>query len=214
MNKAKWWLLVLCGILIVTVTSAGTLSYLTDQTSVVNTFTVGHVDIQLNETAVTPDGTPIDGAERVAGNDYHLIPGQTYVKDPTLTVVKGSDESYVRLLVTINHYSALQTIFEGAFLPENFVSGWESAVWISTQMTVDADTATYEFRYHTTVEAKEADRVLEPLFETITVPGGMTAEQLAALSGLEITVVGHAIQAAGFENADAAWAAFSGPING
>jgi len=37
----------------------------------------------------------------------------------------------------------------------------------------------------------------------------MTGEQLATIADLEITVEAHAIQAAGFADADEAWAAFS-----
>ena len=117
------------------------------------------------------------------------------------------------MLVTINCYDELATLFGDPFLPQYFVEGWDSAVWVSTEVISkdeDANTATYEFRYFETVKAeKDADLVLDALFDTVTVPTSMTGDQLATIADLEITVEAHAIQAAGFATADEAWAAFS-----
>ena len=55
---------------------------------------------------------------------------------------------------------------------------------------------------------KRGDEELEALFTEIKVPSNLTNEQLATLEGLEINVVAHAIQADGFADANAAWAAF------
>ncbi len=218
MKMSKVLLLTLCAVLIIVTSVFGTLAYLTSQDSVVNTFTVGKVNIVLNETKVTSDGKPVDGADRVTENNYHLVPGMTYVKDPTMTVVKGSEESYVRMLVTINCYSALTDIFGKPFLPQYFVSGWDSATWVSTEVIdvdTNADTATYEFRYKETVKpTANDDLVLDALFDSLTVPGSMSGDDMASIADLKITVVGHAIQAAGFDNADAAWTAFASEING
>lgn len=211
MKKAKVLLISLCATLLVTATVVGTLAYLTSRDSVVNTFTVGNVKLTLDEADVTADGKVIPGAPRVKTNEYHLIPGMTYTKDPTVTVKKGSEESYVRMLVTINCYDALCEIYGDPFLPQNFVSGWDNNIWETTRIIKEdaaTDSATYEFRYKTTVAAPDKDEVLEPLFETMTVAEATTGEQLAKLADLEITVIGHAIQAATFDDADAAWAAF------
>jgi len=71
-----------------------------------------------------------------------------------------------------------------------------------------ADTLTYYFYYTETVAAPDADIVLPVLFDSITVPEWVTGEQLAALNNFKITAVAEAIQADGFANADAAWAAY------
>ena len=73
-----------------------------------------------------------------------------------------------------------------------------------------AGTLTYYFYYTETVAAPTADVVLPVLFNKITVPGFVTGDQLAKLEGFEITAVAEAIQADGFANADAAWAAYAG----
>lgn len=213
MKKAtKALLIVLCAVLLVAGSVLGTLAYLTSRDTVTNTFTVGDVEIKVDEENVTEDGKPTpEDDDRVEENEYHLIPGQTYVKDPTMTVVKGSEESYVRMLVTITHIDELKAIFGDDFLPENYVEGWDRETWIPVAIVDNGDnTVTYEFRYKETVDAYESDEdiVLEPLFTAFTLPGEITGEQLETIQGLVISVEGHAIQTASFDDADAAWAAF------
>ena len=212
MRKTKPLVMVLCAILLVGATILGTIAYLQDSAEVVNTFTVGNVDLKLDEAVPDENGEPTD--ERTEdGNEYHLIPGGTYAKDPTVTVLKGSEESYVRMLVTISRYDELAEIFGEPFLPEYFVGGWDSATWVSTGVISKddaANTATYEFRYFEAVSAEEdEDLVLDALFETVNVPADLTGEQLATIADMTITVEAHAIQATGFADADEAWASFS-----
>ena len=109
-NKILLWCLGFVAVAAISV--AGTLAYLTDQDSVVNTFTVGKVQITLDETKVNTDGTVVEGAERVQKNEYHLIPGQTYTKDPMITVEENSEEAYVRMMVTLNCAEELKEIFD------------------------------------------------------------------------------------------------------
>ena len=215
MKKTKALILALCAVVLVAVSVMGTLAYLADSEEVVNTFTVGNVDIKLDETDVDEKGEPIPGAERVKENEYHLIPGGEYVKDPTVTVVKGSEEAYLRLLVTISDIADLKTVLGDDFLPENYVEGWDKAVWNCAKITDNGDdTVTYEFRYHKTVDAYKAteDVVLEALFTKIKVPAQLDGEELKAISEMKVTVVGNAIQKAGFDSADAAWTAFDAQV--
>lgn len=216
-TKSKALLLALCALVLVTTSVICTIAFLTDRESVVNTFTVGNVDITVDEEKVNPDGTPTEeDDDRVKENDYHMIPGQTYVKDPTMTVKEGSEESYVRMLVTINEREALDALFapDGANMQSIF-NGYDAAVWHYVGETKDEanDTITYEFRYYTTVDASEEEKVLEPLFTSFTVPAHFDGDDLASIEDLEITVVGHAIQKIGFADADEAWAAFDEQMN-
>lgn len=71
------------------------------------------------------------------------------------------------------------------------------------------NTLTYYFYYNEAVAAPTENVVLPTLFDKITLPEWVTGDQLKALQGFEINVVAEAIQADGFENADAAWAAFA-----
>lgn len=112
-TKTKALLMSLCAVLLVAASVLGTMAYLTDSKDVKNTFTVGNVTITLDEAKVDGNGNAIDkqgkrvtnlaDAERVPGNAYKLLPGHTYTKDPTVTVLAPSVASYVRMKVTFNN---------------------------------------------------------------------------------------------------------------
>lgn len=192
-------------------TMGGTFAYLTSTTEVVkNTFTIGKVAIALDEADVDLYGDPIEDAERVYGNEYKLIPGHTYTKDPTVTVKAGSEDSYVRMIVTINCADALASIFGADFLPQDYVNGWDAETWVSTGNVIANDNnLVYEFWYKDVVKADaETDTALEALFTEFTMPSDIDADDLASLEDLEINVIAHAIQADGFDTAEEAWAAW------
>ncbi len=240
-TKTKALLLSLCAVLLVAATVFTTVAYLTSKDAVKNTFTIGKVNIKLDEANVDEGGNVIEGADRVKENSYKLLPGHTYTKDPTVTVLKGSEEAYVRMKVTMNKASDLialctdpefaedgPTGVENAFplirmvnfveanaakwdgiIPDNMVDT-EEMLADSKYFSYDkeTDTLTYYFYYTETVAAPDADKALAVLFDSITVPEWATAEQLAKLEGFQINVVAEAIQADGFADADAAWAAY------
>ena len=106
-TKSKALLLTLCAVLLIAASVLGTMAYLTSSAEVKNTFTVGKVEIKLDEAKVTADGIPVEGAARVTENSYKLMPGTTYTKDPTVTVKAGSEDSYVRMKVTFNNAKAI-----------------------------------------------------------------------------------------------------------
>ena len=211
--KRKALLLSLCAVLLVVASVMGTMAYLTSSDTVTNTFTVGSVNIKLDEAKANPDGTLVEGADRVKANSYKLLPGHTYNKDPMVTVLKGSESSYVKMTVTFTKAAELDAIFAptgGANLTSIF-NGYDSTNWIDKGNTEDTvkNTRTYEFWYKDTVAAPTADVVLDALFDSITVPGTITKDQLATIEGMTITVNAYAIQADSFANAEAAWAAFN-----
>ena len=250
-TKTKALLMSLCAVLLVAASVLGTMAYLTDRKDVKNTFTVGNVAITLDEAKVDDNGNAINkqgnrvtnlaDAERVPGNAYKLLPNHTYVKDPTVTVLKPSVASYVRMKVTFNKASALiamctdpkfadeVTGVENAFplmRMVNFVEAnaakWDGIIpdnMVDTEEMLadakyfaydaEADTLTYYFYYTEAVAAPTENVVLPVLFDSIKVPEWATNDQLKALEGFEINVVAEAIQADGFKNADAAWAAFA-----
>lgn len=211
MNKRK--ILTMVGVIALTAAIAigGTMAYLTSTDTVTNTFTVGNVAITLDEAKVNTDGTPVANAERVKANEYKLMPGHIYTKDPTVHVTKGSEASYIRMLVTVTKSSELDSIFgsEGANLT-NIFNDYDTDTWTYVGNTVDTtnDTRTYEFRYKEAVGAPDAVVTLPALFTGITVPGSITNNQLNSIAGMTITCVAEAIQADGFTTAAAAWAAF------
>lgn len=210
-TRSKALLLTLCAVLLVAASVLGTMAYLTSTDEVTNTFTVGQVKIKLDEAKANPDGSLVANADRVKANEYKLLPGHTYNKDPMVTVLSGSESSYVKMTVTFSKANELDAIFApgGADLTSIF-NGYDAAKWIAKGNTKDAtaNTRTYEFWYKETAGAPTADVALDALFDSITVPGTITNEQLATIEGMTITVNAYAIQADGFANAEAAWAAF------
>ncbi len=85
---------------IVAASVAGTVAYLTASAAVSNTFTVGNVKIAMDETKVKLDGTVDTSAtSRVTSNEYHLVPGKQYTKDPVLHVYDGSENAFLFVLV-------------------------------------------------------------------------------------------------------------------
>ena len=136
-TKTKALLMSLCAVLLVAASVLGTMAYLTDSKDVKNTFTVGNVSIDLDEAKVNTDGKAIDKkgnvvtdlakAERVAGNSYKLLPGHTYVKDPTVTVLTPSVASYVRMKVTFNNAKAIIALCTDPEFAEDGPTGVENA---------------------------------------------------------------------------------------
>ncbi len=205
-TRTKAALLASGAVLLVAGSVLGTLAYLTDSESAVNTFTVGNVSIDLAETDVDGDGDPLK-------NEYRLVPGEEYVKDPTVTVNAGSENSYVRMVMTVYNWSVAEDALVFTTPPsDTLLGGYDSAVWVPSGVVLndDEDTAAFEFRYYTTADGSAGDNELPALFETLIVPGTVTGDELQALydGGFKMVVEGHAIQAAGFQSADDAWAAF------
>ena len=222
-KTTKALLLTACALVLVIGSVFGTLAYLTSQDSVTNTFTVGNVAITLDEADVKKDGTYENGHDtRVKANEYHLLPGHTYSKDPTVTVEADSEDAYVRMIVTVKNIDDLKSALpnsdettkyyavDGTFLLQMLCGGWDADTWQFVGYTPnDAGTeGKYEFRYKEVVKKSETATKLDDLFETIIVPGEIDNDHLAYLANVQIDVAAHAIQADGFANADAAWAAF------
>lgn len=178
------------------VTIGGTLAWLTDTETVTNTLTVGDVEITLDEAKVDDNGQEItgEGAGRVQANTYKLFPGKEYDKDPTVTVAEGSEDCYV--FVTV----------------DNGLAEIEGDTTIEAQMIANdwAKVDTYNgLDVYAKGTAQSAGSELV-VFEHFTVSGTVTGEALADYAGETIVVNAYAVQAEGFESAEAAWDASFG----
>lgn len=217
----KAMLMTLCAIILVVATVFGTMAYLTSTDEVVNTFTVGNVAIKLDEAKVDTNGSPIAGAARVKTNEYKLMPGHTYTKDPTIHVDAASEDCFIRAKVTLTNakeWIDIATKYADNKV-ENIIKGTDDNIWWVSQPAVDetANTVTYTFVYKNESHTDELGKRIWTstdskdivLFNEIAIPGDLTNDELAAVGSSKITVVAEAIQADGFANADEAWAAFS-----
>lgn len=189
----KALLLALCAVLLVVSTVFATLAYLTSTTEVVtNTFTVGDIVITLDETDVDVYGKK-DGETRVLKNDYKLIPGHNYTKDPTIHVEAGSEECYLFVKVTdeiaaIQDANTVATQMDGnKWLP---LSGEEGVYYLKD-----------------TINASKSDKDIDvPVFADFTIKGDA---EVAGYDGKTITVQAYAVQKDGFDTAAKAWEAAS-----
>lgn len=99
-KKVKSLLLVLCALVFAVAGVFATLAYLQDGDEVENTVTIGDIEIVMDEGTYGGidkyDGTvTFDFDTRRQDNEYHLIPGVTYPKDPTIHIAVKSEPAYV-----------------------------------------------------------------------------------------------------------------------
>ena len=171
----------------------GTMAYLTSQASVTNTFTVGKVAITMDESKVDLDGTADQTADRVTANDYKLMPGHSYTKDPVIHVAAGSEDSY--LFVKLSN--GIKDLVDTTTIEDQI----KEKGWNLLDGTTDVY---YRFQPATTDAADVA------VFENFKVKDDIDAETLEEYNGRTINVIGYAVQADGFDNAAAAWSATFG----
>ncbi len=191
----KALLVTLCALLLVVGSVFGTLAYLTSNDSVTNTFTVGKVVITLDEAKVDEYGVPVSPAERVKTNEYKLIPGKTYTKDPIIHVDADSESCW--LFVKI----------------ENGLDGVEDSTdTILSQMTnLGWTLVSTENNVYCYDRIAIADEDI-PVFAHFVISGDADEVSLAAAGNVVVTA--YAVQADGFATAAEAWTAtFGAPVN-
>lgn len=201
MKKTKVVMALACAVLLVGASVMGTLAYLTSTATVKNTFTIGNdIAITLDEAKVGEDGKALTGdeAERVNGNEYTLMPGYIYDKDPTVHVTAKSSDSYVFVKVE-NGIAAFETETDASTIASQITAnGW-------TQLTVEgvAVDGVYYRKY-----GQNDEQVDYVVFSTFTV-----ADEAQDVDGWEaatektIEVTAYAIQSDGFDTAAEAWTA-------
>lgn len=206
--KKKYLLFIFCAVLISFISVGITTAYLTSMKTEANVFTIGKVVITLDEAEVDELGNKISD-NRVNENKYHLMPGYTYLKDPTVTVKNGSNDAYVRILITINNIVELKAIYGEDFTPNNIYSNWGKN-WIYFDKKENEDKSiTYEYRYKEVVSGINDEKKLEPLFNEFTIPGETKQSELESLEELNVKIIAQAIQKSGFENERDAWNSFA-----
>lgn len=189
----KTLILAACAIMLVCATIAGTLAYLTAQVSVKNTFTVGNVAITMDETDV--DNSTPGGNDRDTENEYKLLPGQTYTKDPIIHVSATSEDCYVFVKVT-NNISSVEATGNNTIAKQLEANEWKAVLPDESNVYYMEDA----------VNASADVNV----FGRFTVSDSATNEQLSAIKGKTIEVEAYAVQKEGFTSAVDAWNATFG----
>lgn len=184
MKKARKVLLaVLCAALLVGASVAGTLAYMQSSATVTNTFTTGNVDITMDETKVDLYGVAVADAARVTRNEYKLIPGHEYTKDPTIHVTSTSEDCW--LVVKIQNDLGADVRFTPG-------ANWEG---------LDGDlTGTSYWLYKESVSGDTGANI--QVFDKFTYTSDTPT--VADVEDKTITVTAYAIQADGIEK-DSVW---------
>lgn len=180
---------VLAIVLVVALSVAGTYAYLTDTTGpVVNTFTVGNVDIDLTETFNTD--TNNDNKPDVW--QAQLIPGKEYLKDPVVTVIGGSEKCYLFVKFEENGNAADYLDYTSLLAAPDWTQG-------------DGNKIPSNVWYR--VVDKSADNTAFNLLanNTVTIKNNVTNENMAAASNAQLAYTAYACQFEGM-TAEQAWA--------
>lgn len=184
---------VLAIVLVVALSVAGTYAYLTDKTATIkNTFTVGNVNIDLKETF----NTDADGNGTKDCWKMQLIPGTSAVKDPTVTVLGGSEKCYLFVKFEEKNSPTTYLTYTSTLTDAN---GWtklegESNVWY--RVVDKADT-------NTSFVLLQADKK----GNMVTVKDSVTNTNMEEAAKAELVYTAYACQYEGFENdAAGAWA--------
>lgn len=182
-------LLILAMALLVGGAVGGTLAWLTDQpTALTNTFTVGNIDIDLDESA---------------NLDLKMIPGNTIAKDPYVTVAKGSEACW--LFVKVEELNSFST-----YMSYTIAGGWFSLgasypdVFYRQVDAVPADAASDPTFYILAGDTAHPNGI-------VTVSQDVTKTQMDALAPLDhddlpaLTFTAYAVQQANLDSAVKAW---------
>ena len=175
-------------VLVIAMSVAGTMAYLTSTDSVTNSFTVGKVAITLDEAKVNEYGElDVTATGRVKANEYKLIPGHSYTKDPIIHVAADSEDCYLFVKV------------------EDGLAGIEAATTIADQLKANnwkaVEGVANVYVYAKGTDAKTAVPASKtatdvPVFGSFTLTG---TASVADYANKQIKVTAYAIQADGFD---------------
>lgn len=153
-NTLKPMLIAMAVVLLLGCVTGGTLAWLTATTDKVeNTFTVGNIDIDLEETTTA----------------YKMIPGCTIDKDPVVTVNANSEKCYLFVKVTEN-------IGITAYDFDDYISYAIDTGWTEVNATTDPGV------YYRVVDTSTSDQEFSVLVgDEVTVSENVTKAMMDAL---------------------------------
>lgn len=213
-TKNKALLLSLCAVLLIAASVLGTIAYLSDTEAVTNTFSVGSVTITLDEKDVdndtnTADNVTVDGVIRDKANNYKLLPGHQYTKDPIIHVASTSENCYLFVIVK-NEIAAIESDAAGdkTVAAQIVANGWnevgttaDGTLYVYGAVADPTAVAGGENKAVFTTFKIDGDKVVN-VSEGETVPEGKF--DLSGYAGKTIIVTAYAVQVDGFEDDAAA----------
>lgn len=176
MNKNKKNLSILAVFAMAVVALFGTVAYFSDSDKVENKFTVGSIDISIDEPNF---------------EDKHMTPGKELDKDPAVTVNAESEASYVFMAID-NH---LTNILEDIEIDENWTEVEEVSKEGNRSLTVYVYTG--DDTEAKIVEMAEEDQTLPALFKSVKVKDALDHDDFEGFEDLSnhLDIAGFAHQA-------------------
>lgn len=186
--KKKIAILALALTLVAAIAIGGSLAWLTDETEALdNTFTVGNVNISLEESLWE-------------ASDNKIVPGGSFDKNPTVTVEADSESCYVYILVENDMVIDNQTV-AGYTINDQ----WDV---INRKEIKDGDNVTSVrtlYKYNTAVDGLDGEEEIPALFTQVNFEEEeITMDNISVLNNKSIKIVAYAHQA---DNTDADTAA-------
>lgn len=187
-RSKKYFALIISLALIAAISATPTLSWLSDKSErVVNTFAGGAISIVLDEAPVDAQGNRIEG-DRVTRNSYKYVAGVTLDKDPTPTVLKGSESCYVFILVENE-------------LNEMFSLNIDTQAW--KQVAQSGGSTLYIYSSSVDASKSAEDIVLNPIFTEVSVSEKLTQQDIQKLGERTLNTTAYAVQTAELTSAQA-----------
>lgn len=186
------------------VLSAGTLAFFTDKTeAIVNTFTVGRVDIELTEPEKANWGLDANGKPKTV-----MMPGGTYAKTPTITVQENSQDAWVFATLQLASVDDFTTAVLNTYNPSEianmsdaeliallgeYIGGFDARAW--TIEGFDLSTGTFTVMYNDILKAGDAVTI----FDSIKMPSYLKSKAFpeGSFANGTVTIKAYAIQAEG-----------------
>lgn len=198
-NGLRLFLSVLALALVFCCSVGGTLAWLTAKTDpVVNTFTIGDINIDLWEPKYDQATNELDEDTKVKNNTYKIVPGSVLPKDPYIEMKAGSEPCW--LFIKMEKKNFIEGISYGTIW-----HGW-------TALPGETDVFYCKYTPDTFAKFFDANGVAKgdeiPFFAVpeITISGEITKENLQAIDGtVELNFTAYAIQYSGFNTVQAAW---------
>lgn len=171
--KKKTVALLLACVMALGVAIGGTMAWLTDDTeAVVNTFTVGDINIELTESDTDANGN----------RAYSFIPGETLKKDPKVTVEANSEDCwlFIKLDVADNGYGDADPILDW-----EIISDWTYFDTATKQAgTAPATYANGTYYFYRQVNKSETAQEFKVLVDDeVTVSEKVTKDMVLYING-------------------------------
>lgn len=197
MNKrigvsTKLLILMMTFVLVIGATIGGTLAWLSAKTeTITNTFEAAGIKIELTET----EGLNNDGVWKNA-----MVPGATYDKNPTVTVVEPDTSVDCYLFVKFEANEAAKSYLTYTSLLEDENSGWFKLTSVSGVDNV----------WYREVLVNDENKSWELLDNNqVTVKDTVTTDNMSDAATAELKYTAYAVQMLGSENAADAWGKIS-----